>query len=130
MRFGALDTPAQVYGWLAHKSVPLKREKAWILLLTPTKLLRVESEIGRGTTDEVEIDLDWALSCARTPEQTPFAILAHNHPSGSAWPSVADARLTADMGAAATRQGFELLDHVVLGNREFFSFHFRSLLRA
>jgi DNA repair protein RadC len=77
----------------------------------------------------VEIDLDWALACARTPERTPYAILAHNHPSGSAWPSEADARLTGEMGGAAARQGLELLDHVVLGRGEIFSFHLRQLLR-
>lgn len=126
--FGAIDSPARVYAWLSPRSVHLKHERAWMLLLSPAKALRVQSELARGTSDEVVIDLDWALSCARTPEHTPYAILAHNHPNGSAWPSMADARLTAEMGAAADRQGFELLDHVVLGKGEVFSFHLRRLL--
>jgi len=100
-----------------------------MLLLTEQKLLAVESEIGRGVENEVEVDLDWALRCARLPS-TPFCILAHNHPSGSAWPSWEDARLTRDMGRVAWSQGVHMLDHVVLGRGEFFSFHHQQGARA
>lgn len=99
-----------------------------MLLLTRDMLLQVESLIGEGESSEVTIDLDWALSCARTPA-TPFCILAHNHPSGSAWPSWEDARLTRDMVRAAAAQGIQLLDHVVLGRGEVFSFAYDQGIR-
>lgn len=123
-RIGPVDGPDVVYKLLAPRSVPLKHERAWLLLLQSDKFLAVENEIGQGIVDEVEVDLDWALRCARLPD-TPFAILAHNHPSGSSWPSVQDGRLTRDMGAVAYAQGVELLDHVVLGRGNFYSFRYR-----
>lgn len=119
---GPVVSPIIVYELLAPEAVHLKTERAWMLLLDPRKYLLVRSKIGRGGPSDVEIDLDWALACVRGPV-TRYAILAHNHPSGSSWPSWQDARLTRDMGAAATRQGVELLDHVVIGRGEFFSFH-------
>lgn len=122
---GPVDSPQVVYLILAPKSERLRHERAWMLLLTPGKLLAVESELSRGSVDEVEIDLDWALACAARPG-TPFCILAHNHPSGSSWPSWQDARLTRDMGRAAAAQGIELLDHVVLGRGEVYSFRFQQ----
>jgi DNA repair protein RadC len=49
-------------------------------------------------------------------------VLAHNHPNGHAWPSDDDANLTRSMGRAAHRQGVALLDHVVLGRDQYYSF--------
>ena len=128
-QIGPVDGPDVVYAVLSPRSARLTKERAWMLLLTRDKWLAVDSEIGRGIDDEVEIDLDWALSCVRRPE-TPYCVLAHNHPSGSAWPSWQDARLTREMGRAAWAQGVELLDHVVLGRGEFFSFHHQKGARA
>jgi DNA repair protein RadC len=126
---GPVDSPNVVYAILSPRSLRLTKERAWMLLLGPSKLLVVESEIGRGVVDEVEIDLDWALACVRRPG-TPYCVLAHNHPSGSAWPSWQDVRLTREMGRAAWSQGIELLDHVILGRGEFYSFHHQKGARA
>lgn len=126
---GPVDSPAVVYELLSPRSLRLTRERAWLLLLSSRKALLVESEVGRGTESDVEIDLDWALACVRRPE-TRYCILAHNHPTGSAWPSWQDARLTREMGRAAWAQGVELLDHVILGRGEYFSFHHQTGARA
>jgi DNA repair protein RadC len=126
---GPIDSPQVVYALLSPKSLRMTQERAWMLLLTRDKMLAVESEIGRGSEDAVEVDLDWALKCVRLPT-TPYCVLAHNHPSGSAWPSWQDARLTHDMGRVAWAQGVELLDHVILGRGEFYSFHHERGARA
>lgn len=120
---GPVQSPVVVYELLAPDFLPLKNERAWMLLLDGAKFLQVKSTIARGQRTEVEIDLDWSLACVRSPA-TRYAILAHNHPPGyPAWPSWADARLTRDMGRAAALQGVELLDHVILARGEFFSFY-------
>jgi DNA repair protein RadC len=118
-----------VYAYLAPRSTPLAKERAWMLVLDRRGYLVYEGEIGRGTEDEVEIDLSWSLRCVleQGPGETPFCVLAHNHPSGNAWPSVADAQLTRDMKAAARREGVECLDHVVLGRGQCFSFAFERI---
>ncbi len=45
-------------------------------------------------------------------------IVAHNHPSGDATPSVEDLRVTRQLVSAGQVLGIPLLDHVVLGNPE------------
>jgi DNA repair protein RadC len=46
------------------------------------------------------------------------AAVVHNHPSGDPTPSVEDERLTVRLIAAGRLLGVELLDHVVLGDRD------------
>lgn len=123
---GTIYSAHTVYAYLGPQSMRLKRERAWMLLLSPGYELVSEGIVGEGNTDSVEIDLEWALSCVRRPN-TPFCVLGHNHPNGSAWPSVDDEHLTQSMARAAHRAGIVLLDHVVLGRDQYFSFRERVL---
>lgn len=125
-RAGTIHSAHSVYAYLAPQSLPLKRERAWLLLLSSSYELVSVGVIGEGVRDAVEVDLDWALSCVRRPD-TPYCVLVHNHPNGSAWPSTDDADLTQQMTRAARAADTLLLDHVVLGRDQYFSFRERVL---
>jgi DNA repair protein RadC len=56
------------------------------------------------------------------------AILVHNHPSGSSAPSPEDLAFTKRVRAAFECVGLQLLDHVIIGNDEKFSFLDAGLL--
>ena len=49
-------------------------------------------------------------------------ILAHNHPSGNCMPGVADKEQTMALKRALNVLDIDLLDHIVLGDGEYFSF--------
>ena len=49
-------------------------------------------------------------------------VLFHNHPSGDPLPSQADRIVTARLQVAGEVMGIEVLDHIILGSRTFFSF--------
>lgn len=123
---GTFHDPHSVYAYMVRKTWRLRHERAWLLLLGRDYRLWSEGQIGEGVSNTVEVDLDWSLACVRLPE-TPFAVLVHNHPNGQAWPSQDDAHLTGAMGRAASRQGVALLDHVVMGRDQYFSFQERQL---
>ena len=55
-------------------------------------------------------------------------IFAHNHPSGSAEPSLADEYLTRKLVKALGLVDIEVLDHMVVGEAEVLSFAERGLL--
>ncbi|MBS1665609.1 MAG: DNA repair protein RadC [Bacteroidetes bacterium] len=55
-------------------------------------------------------------------------ILCHNHPSGSSQPSKADRDLTARLHAAGRILDIKLLDHIIIGNEDYFSFADSGLL--
>ena len=50
-------------------------------------------------------------------ENAPSIIVVHNHPSGDPTPSQDDIAITRDLLAAGKLLGVELLDRVVIGNR-------------
>ena len=55
-------------------------------------------------------------------------VLGHNHPSGDPSPSEQDCTLTEDMVEAGKILGIEILDHVIIGDDEYYSFKMEGLL--
>jgi len=85
-------------------------------------------EVARGAVEHVDISLPLAIR-AVAKEGTYWAILAHNHPSGSAAPSAADARLWRDARAQFACAGLTLCDHLIIAMGEFYSFLWASRWR-
>ncbi|WP_293445207.1 DNA repair protein RadC [Persephonella sp.] len=55
-------------------------------------------------------------------------ILAHNHPEGSAEPSKEDISFTENIKKLSIQLGFELLDHIIIGKKGFYSFSAQNLI--
>jgi len=55
-------------------------------------------------------------------------ILAHNHPSGSSEPSEEDVKMTKRISEAGKIIGISLVDHIIVGGKDFFSFKRRGIL--
>ncbi len=49
-------------------------------------------------------------------------VCVHNHPSGNAAPSAQDKKFTEDLSAAADLLGIEVLDHIIVGGADYYSF--------
>ena len=49
-------------------------------------------------------------------------VLCHNHPSGSVQPSQADTEITKNAVKAGAALGIPVLDHIIIGGAQFFSF--------
>ncbi len=50
-------------------------------------------------------------------------IVAHNHPSGDSTPSLQDKILTSELQKAGKMLGITLIDHIIVGNKEYYSFY-------
>ena len=59
--------------------------------------------------------------------QASFVVAFHNHPSGDPSPSVADRLMTQRLRQAGELVGITLMDHIILGGTEFFSFRAEGL---
>ncbi len=55
-------------------------------------------------------------------------ILVHNHPSGDPSPSEEDLEVTTQLQEAGKVVGIELLDHIIIGKKEYYSFKERNFL--
>lgn len=49
-------------------------------------------------------------------------IIFHNHPSGNTEPSIDDVKVTKTIESACELIGIQLLDHVIIGKYDYFSF--------
>lgn len=121
-RIGAIAGPHAVYELLGPEAAREDQEVAWILMLDTHGFLRGEpQEIARGARDRVAVEIPDALRAAVIAGSR-YIVLCHNHPSGHATPSDADGELTMALAQAADLCDLLVLDHVVLGMGEFFSF--------
>jgi len=55
-------------------------------------------------------------------------VFIHNHPSGSTEPSLDDIEITKRLGKAGDILGINVLDHLIIGNNEFYSFRQHNLI--
>jgi DNA repair protein RadC len=118
---GAISGPA-AFAWMIEPLLAGERQEvAHVTVLDIYGALRRVREVARGTYDQVEVPIPVALRAA-VDASSRYLILSHNHPTGWAWPSEADAELTDEVERAAWEVDLVLLDHVVLGKNEFYSF--------
>lgn len=55
-------------------------------------------------------------------------MLAHNHPSGNFTPSEADKQVTAKLVKAGKLLDVQVLDHIIVGDSDYFSFRESRML--
>ncbi len=84
-------------------------------------------ELFRGTIDGAAVYAREVVKQALARNAT-AVILAHNHPSGMAEPSLADELMTRRLREALALVDIRVLDHLVVGDSDCFSFAERGLL--
>lgn len=91
------------------------------LLLDVKHRLLGEARISVGTLDGSLVHPREVFAPA-VGERAAAVILVHNHPSGDPAPSSEDREVTRRLRAAGGIVGIAVLDHVIIGNRAFYSF--------
>ena len=59
-----------------------------------------------------------------------YAIIAHNHPSGSVTPSEADDLTTMKINTLCAVHGVNLIDHVIVAGNKFYGYNSEGRLQA
>ncbi len=122
------STSQAVQRFLRVKLAPLTREVfACLLLDTRHRLLRFEV-LFQGTIDSASVHpRELIRRCLET--NAAAIILAHNHPSGVAEPSLSDIALTERLQPLLREVGVRLLDHLVVGRGQEVSMAARGLIQ-
>ena len=90
--------------------------------------LRLVSLISvAGTSNEVELSVSEVLREA-VKQDAHAVLLAHNHPSGQPQPSRADQALTRQVASVCEHMGIILVDHLIFGDGEPYSFREKGVL--
>lgn len=92
------------------------------VMLLDQKQRVIRSEILSSGTIEGSVSSPRDMFRVAILAQASFVVAFHNHPSGDPRPSVTDRLMTRRLHSAGELVGITLMDHIILGGKEFYSF--------
>ena len=99
----------------------LENEECWAIYLNNSNACLGKERLSVGGMESTVLDSKILLRHA-CEKKASGVILVHNHPSGNAMPSVADINRTRVLRSALKACEMSLVDHVVIGSRNYYSF--------
>ncbi|MEX2479914.1 MAG: DNA repair protein RadC [Gammaproteobacteria bacterium] len=126
-RDGPLENPDAASAYLVSRMKAYRREVFACLYLDTRHRVIAFRELFFGSIDSATVHpREVVQSCLEL--NAAAVILAHNHPSGIAEPSAADAAITRRIVDAGRLIDVRVLDHLVVGERDAVSMAARGLL--
>jgi DNA repair protein radc len=98
-----------------------KQEEFWVVSLDAKNRLQHKRLVTQGTLMGSIVHPREVFHDAIRASAAGIIIL-HNHPSGDPAPSLEDRKVTAQIAEAGKVLGIPLLDHVIIGNNDYYSF--------
>lgn len=116
-----ISTSKDVHEALKHTYEDLNHEEFWVLLLNNKNHIIGRELISKGGIDVVSVDIKLIFHVALGLKATGI-VLSHNHPTGIPVPSLTDISLTKKIVEAASFLEIRVLDHVIFGEGNYYSF--------
>jgi proteasome lid subunit RPN8/RPN11 len=128
---GELDTSRKLYDLIHHELGSQDREVFGVVCIDFRGQLRDFVILSVGQRHRVAVDIEDILQVVILSGSDGFAV-CHSHPSGNAEPSQADRQLTKSIekAAAVACPNIKLVDHIVVGNGNFYSFADKKLYKV
>ena len=121
-----ISAPFEVYDFYNHTIAkdptyePQKEHLVVVAVDFRNKLIGYNI-VSVGTANETLVNVAETLRPVIVSGSSRF-FLIHNHPSGDPAPSLADKRVTKKVQAACELLDMHLVDHIIMGDSQFYSF--------
>lgn len=112
---------------LVHDIRDKKQEHFLTITLTGASAVIQKREVFKGTVNYSMVHPREIFADAIS-DRAAGIIFVHNHPADDAQPSEADIKLTNQLCQAAKLMGIEVIDHIIVTKKEFFSFQAEGML--
>jgi DNA repair protein RadC len=116
-----------VFDLLAPLLSDISHEEFWILFLNRSNKVVNRMKLSQGgisgTVTDVRIVMKQAIENLAS-----WIIVCHNHPSGNLNPSESDTRITQKIKEACTLMDIQLLDHLIITDKDYYSFADNGLI--
>ncbi len=123
----SLGDAGEIYSWYGPLLAHQVQEHVYAIALDAKLRLITDQCVSIGTVTSCAADVRDVFRMA--VRVAAFAVaLVHNHPSGNAMPSPEDMCLTQHLEHAGSRLGIELVDHVIIGRGQYYSFRDERLV--
>lgn len=116
-----MDSPKKVYRLMLPVLRDKMQEECWVLFLNRSNRLLGWEMMSKGGQDATLMDKRVILRRA-LEKGSAAVIVVHNHPSGNPLPSVEDIRQTRELKGALSSCGLQLVDHVIIAGKSYYSF--------
>jgi hypothetical protein len=126
---GKIQTAKDVYQVLKDWYAKQDQEVGVILLLDVQLGVRGAAEVSRGERDSTVVPIADILRVALV-DGASAVVFCHNHPTGHSTPSDDDKTSTLALARACDAVNLTLMDHVIFGADEYFSFADAGLLSS
>ena len=117
-----LGTATRIYNHMHPVLQDKDVEEFWLLLMNQNHRLIKKMCIAHGGISEVSVDIRIIMREAVLANAT-IVVACHNHPSGSIRPSKQDDMLTKSLQAACSTMRLHFLDHVIVADGCYYSYH-------
>lgn len=98
----------------------LKREVAKVIILNSKNYIEKIVDVSLGGSNYASVSIKDVLNEV-IKMQAPKFVIVHNHPSGNSKPSLKDIEFTNKVYEISQIMGVELVDHIVIGDRNYTS---------
>ena len=117
-----LGTATRIYNHMHPVLQDKDVEEFWLLFMNQNYRLIKKMCIAHGGISEVSVDIRIIMREAVLANATILAV-CHNHPSGNLLPSSMDNDLTDSIKRACNLMRIRFLDHVIITDGAYFSYH-------
>lgn len=117
-----------VYDYLFHSMRDLKREVFKVLFLNRKNELIFDQDVFQGGLTGSAIYPAEIMKLALNNNAAAL-VFVHNHPSGDPQPSPEDKNLTRNLVWASQLLSIQVLDHIIIGHNQYFSFADEGLIK-
>ena len=105
------------------------RECFYVICLGSKRQILHTSKISEGTVNDAAVSPRIVVEKALRYKAT-SVLLCHNHPNGGVKPSFDDIYLTTQLKKMLEPLGVEVMDHIIIGENQYFSFFENNMLKS
>lgn len=122
-----LRSDEEVYNLVKYDYYGKKNEELMVLYVNSKCMLIRKMVLSIGSINSTYVDIKQIVNYAIKFNANGL-FLIHNHPSGDMKPSKNDLSMTQQVESACKLFNINLLDHLIIGNNEYFSFYKNMLI--
>ncbi|MCH8553715.1 MAG: DNA repair protein RadC [Schleiferiaceae bacterium] len=127
VKYTKVSSSQDAYAALYSNLADLQVEEFWALFLNQANRIMKKERISSGGITATLVDVRVIVRKALESNATGI-VVAHNHPSGSSYPSSADNTLTMQIKEACGFLNIRLLDHLIFFHNNYYSYADKGLL--
>lgn len=115
-----LNNPGSIAGYYMEQLRHEKQEQVWVCLFDTKCNLITDTMISSGTANASLVSPREIFAFALKNDAV-YLVMVHNHPSGDPTPSEEDLAVTRRVADAGLIMDLKLIDHIIIGDRDYTS---------